>query len=105
MGESNKFFIMKDVLKSIFNEKNMPDLNIHRLKSKWVNIVGDNLSLHTYPSRIQGSILFINCDHQGWINTLQFYKEEIQEKIKILFNDEIIINDIKFVYNIKKRQQ
>ena len=103
MGESNNFFLMKDVLKSIFNEKNMPDLKIHRLKSKWIDIVGDNLSLHTYPARIQGLTLFINCDHQGWINTLQFYKEEIQKNIKIHFKDEIIINDIKFVYNIKKK--
>ena len=102
MEESNNFFEIKDILKNIFHEKNMPDLRIHRLKSNWISIVGDNLSHHTSPARIQGTNLFIICDHQGWISTLQFYKEEIKKNIKNHFDNEIRIEDIKFIYNFKK---
>ena len=104
MEKSNRMTGISEVLNSLFkNQKNMPSLKTVRLSSKWIEIVGQQLSLHTHPDRINQSILYVNCDHQGWISTLQFYKKEILNNIKQYFKGDIEVNDIKFFYGGKKR--
>ena len=80
------------------NEKYLPDIKIFRLKKNWIEIIGEQLSTHTKPVKIYSSTLVIHCDHQGWINTLQFYKQDILNNISNIFKNEINVNDIKFVY-------
>jgi len=101
MGKSNNFFEIKKIIENIFNEnKTFPDINILFLKKNWKDIIGDQLYLHTEPVKIINNLLIINCDHQGWINTLQFYKEEIIKNINNINNisNNNMIKDIKFIF-------
>lgn len=98
MGKSNNFIDIKKILENIFKEsKILPDINVLLLKKNWENIIGDQLYEHTEPIRINKNQLIIKCDHQGWINSLQFYKSEIINNINSLSNNNII-KDIKFIF-------
>ena len=99
MEQSRKITKIKNIIDSIFNDINhSSDLNLVKLKNKWEYIVGQELFKYTKPQKIQGNKLYILCNHQGWINTLQFHKKRILENILKNFENEINIEDIIFHY-------
>ena len=99
MAKSNNFTGIKNILDNILkNEKYMPNLKIVKLKRDWNNIVGKQLSKYTQPKKIYQSVLVVDCNHSGWINTLQFYKDDILNKIREYYPDDMGIKDIKFFY-------
>jgi hypothetical protein len=100
MEQSYNIIEIKDVLEKILKKTNFYfDFKIFRLKGKWINIVGKKLSEHTRPYKIYKDLLLIACDHQGFINSLQLYKDEIIRKIKkFTKEDKILINDVKFIF-------
>lgn len=98
MAKSDNFKEIKKIIENIFRENKMfPDMNILLLKKNWKEIIGDQLYNHTEPLRIHNNLLIVNCDHQGWINSLQFYKEEIIKNINNI-SDINLIKDIKFIF-------
>lgn len=68
-------------------------LLLGRLKVKWREIVGQDLYSHTMPMRLQRGRLFLLCSDSQWLQTLNFLKETIKEKVRKLFPD-IDIKDI-----------
>lgn len=99
MEKSNKKSEIKNIIDDIFKKSYIfSDFKITRLKKKWKEIIGEQLYNHTNPVKLEKNTLFINCDHQGWINTLQFYKKEILDNIKKIFNNEFNIIELKFNY-------
>ncbi len=99
MESSNKKSEIKNIIDDVFKKTNiLTDFRISRLKKKWKEIIGEQLYDHTYPVKLEKNTLYINCDHQGWINTMQFYKKEILENIKKTFNNEFNIIELKFNY-------
>jgi predicted nucleic acid-binding Zn ribbon protein len=99
MGRYDEPADIKQILDRLFGaSKNKPDFDIVKLRKKWKEIVGNELVAHTKPIKISGNILYIKVDHQGWVNTLQFYKNDMIGNIKKEFQDKIIINDLKFTF-------
>jgi predicted nucleic acid-binding Zn ribbon protein len=99
MDKSKKTAHIKDILNSILKEnKYLSEVKILKVKKKWNDIVGEELIKHTSPLYFKKDILFVNCDYQGWINTLQFYKSDILNNIINIFSDEIKIIDIRFIF-------
>jgi predicted nucleic acid-binding Zn ribbon protein len=100
MDKSRKAVHIKEILNNILKENRFaPELKISKLKKKWLEIVGGELEKHITPVDIKKDVLFVNCDHQGWINTLQFFKSDILDNISKFFENEIVIKDIKFIFN------
>lgn len=95
MGRSNKISEIKEILKEIFDNSFL-DFNLIVIKKNWRKIVGNNLINHLKPEKIINEILFVKCDHSGWINILQFYKKEIMSRINSFF-EKPVIKDIKFM--------
>lgn len=91
-------------MKIFKNSSYISDFKIAKIQNNWENIVGEQLSGHTKPSKLVNNILYVNCDHQGWINTMQFFKKEIFIKIKDIFNGDININDIRFIFKINNKK-
>jgi predicted nucleic acid-binding Zn ribbon protein len=103
MDKSNRESNIKDIIDDIFKKsRGLSDFRIIKLKRDWKKIIGDQMYKHTFPVRIEKTTLIINCDHQGWINTLQFYKKELLENIKKSFNDELKITEVKFYFGKRK---
>lgn len=104
MPISNRATEIKDIIDDIFKQSRiLSDFRIIRLKKFWKEIIGKQLYKHTTPVKIDRTTLVINCDHQGWINTLQFYKKEILGNIKKYFNDNFKIDEVRFYYGKRKK--
>lgn len=74
------------------------DLSVSRIYNKWNLIIGDRLCQFTRPSSIYKNVLFVDCNHQGWVQTLQFHKKNILANIYLYFDDLKKIKDIRFRY-------
>jgi hypothetical protein len=71
--------IFKEVVKSIGIES-AAALNV--LRRKWPEIVGQPISVHTFPETVRNKILTIIVDTPQWIHHLSFFKKDIAEKLK-----------------------
>jgi hypothetical protein len=98
MANMNNIQHIKEIIKYSINNKEFKDnFRILLLKKKWIDIIGEKLSIHTCPEKIMNNKLYIKCDHQGWIQTLQFFKKNILENIAELYKKEFLIKDIIFL--------
>ncbi|MDR3560959.1 MAG: DUF721 domain-containing protein [Negativicutes bacterium] len=70
----------------------------------WREIVGDKISAHTNPIRIQRSILIVGTSNSVWAHHLMTLKEEFITKIND-FSGEKVISDIKFQAGYLKNDQ
>ena len=97
---------IKDVLKNAVNENFYKyGFKVLLLKDNWKIIVGDKLSFYTSPEMIKHKTLIVHCIHQGWINTLQFHKNQILDAIKDKFDNYFMIDDIIFKFGkIEKKE-
>jgi len=104
MAKSNSFMDIQTAIDRFMRRKNLFfDFKIQRLKSRWNEIVGTQLNSHTRPDKIYKETLIVICDHQGWVNTLQFHKNDIINKINKLFGNEFIqVKDVKFIFKNKR---
>jgi hypothetical protein len=92
-----KLYEIQDILKSAFHTPEYKQgLIIFLLQKKWNIIIGEKLFIHTDPEKIYGHKLYVKCSHQGWINTLQFYKKDILKNIKENLEEDFNITDIIF---------
>lgn len=55
---------------------------LNNLRRRWVEIVGQPISVHTYPDIVKGSYLTIVVDTPQWMHHLGFYKDDIALKLK-----------------------
>ncbi len=62
---------------------------LNAVRSKWADIVGPPIAVHTFPDTIRGKVLTIIVDTPQWMHHLGFFKEDILEKLKSYKIDEI----------------
>lgn len=74
---------------------------IENLKSVWIEIVGEKLSNLTCPEYIYKNTLCIYCKHAALIQSMNFYKKEMIQKIRTKIPD-LKIDDIYF--SVKKKE-
>ena len=60
-------------------------LELGRLMNRWQDIVGPALFPHTYPARLMHGNLQVVCADSQWLQTFQFYRELVREKVAQLF--------------------
>ncbi|MEJ2634993.1 MAG: DUF721 domain-containing protein [Calditrichia bacterium] len=61
----------------------------------WDIVVGKEISQKTEPYKVAKGILFVRVNDTVWRNELQFFKNEICEKLNNKIGKKLI-NDIKF---------
>ena len=66
--------IFKAVIKNIGIESGAA-LNV--LRRKWPQIVGQPVSVHTYPDTVRNKILTVIVDTPQWMHHLSFFKKDI----------------------------
>ncbi len=78
-------------------------VEVHRLKSAWVSIVGEAVAAHTTPEKISGKRLTVLVDSSPWLVQLGFYKRDILRKINNLLGGGLV-GDLFFrVGKVKKK--
>jgi len=65
------------------------------IKNNWKTIVGEKLERFLTPDKIINKKLYISCNHTGFIQSLNFQKENIIKNISEIIEKELI-NDIKY---------
>jgi hypothetical protein len=69
----------EDIISELGIEK---AVTIENLRTRWEEIIGATISLHTYPSFYKNGQLIINVDSPEWLNELKYHKQSIQNKLK-----------------------
>jgi predicted nucleic acid-binding Zn ribbon protein len=91
-----------DIITSIIREYKIEKLfTIELLHTIWVEIVGDIMSTHSIPERIQKNILYIAVDHSIYANEIILMKDHVVKKIQ----ERAPLYDIRDIrINVKKLQ-
>ena len=72
-----------DIVSDILKEFSIgTDFYVESIRSAWSDIIGDILSTHSVPERIQRGILFIAVDHPVFANEIMLMKDSIIKKIE-----------------------
>jgi hypothetical protein len=72
------------------NKKGKPwkrNLKRYGLWTKWNELVGPTIAQHAQPHSWQRNVLVVSVRHSTWMNELQYFREEIMEKIRESFPD------------------
>lgn len=76
----------KDVstlLSAFFDKKRFEEGGRYaELHSAWRSIVGDRYAAHSWPDDVSKGILYVEVEHPGWIQLLQFRQAGILESVK-----------------------
>ncbi len=84
--------ILETVLSSYRQES---DAELMRIWEIWDQAVGDRIAQHAQPEAFKGKLLWVNVNHSGLIQELQFSKQSMIIEINNAFGKKII-HDIKF---------
>ncbi|HNZ25607.1 MAG TPA: DUF721 domain-containing protein [Spirochaetota bacterium] len=103
MEKYKKVTLIKDVIPYCFYKgeyKN--EFYLDLIKKNWKVIVGERLENFITPDKIINKKLYISCAHTGFIQSLNFQKENIIKNISKNIEKEIIL-DIKYFIGKSKR--
>lgn len=70
------------ILASFFRDAGMAEkFTLARLQAEWTERFDAPLSLHTFPSSLNKSLLVVNVDSPLWMQQLKFFKQAMLKKI------------------------
>lgn len=69
----------KDIIAELGIEK---AVTVENLRTRWEEILGETISIHTYPSFYKNGQLIINVDSPEWLNELKYHRQSILTKLK-----------------------
>ncbi len=64
-------------------------ITLNAIENQWLEIVGQTIAEHTFPDIIKGSTIFVTVDTPQWMHHLNFYKQDICDKLKPFSVSEI----------------
>ncbi len=74
---------LQNTLKKLVKEAGIEGgVALNKIRIRWVEIVAQPISVHTYPDIVKGSYLTIIVDTPQWMHHLSFYKDDIALKLK-----------------------
>jgi len=72
-----------DLLGAFFDENQLKKARGYsKFFSAWREIAGERLAAHTRIAELEGSVVFIEADHPGWIQMVQLRREYIIQGIR-----------------------
>jgi predicted nucleic acid-binding Zn ribbon protein len=75
------FVPLKSTLGRILRNHNIKDLEEVKIFSAWSEIAGERMAVHTRPTNISNSILYVEVDDPLWLSQLKYMKQEIIDKL------------------------
>jgi hypothetical protein len=69
---------LHDLAGGLFREHRRQDhLALAELQQRWASLVGPGLAGRTWPTRLQGGLLWVAAPDSSWAYQLQFLKQEL----------------------------
>ncbi len=96
--KETKFSHISNVLNnlSIFNKKNKLKTEIIQISKVWSSCIESPISENSCPHFFKKGTLTIKVTDSNWMNSLQYLKTEMIEKINTYLGKDLI-NNIKFI--------
>lgn len=60
------------------------------IMSNWSKLVGEGIAAHTEPIKIEGHVVFVQCDNSNWATQLRYAQRTILQKIAEKIGPNII---------------
>lgn len=94
------------ILDSILSGKNLKKkIDDYKSLEVWDDVVGDMISLNAQPLTIKKGLLKVVVSNHGWLQQLQFLKEDIRKKLNHELQKETI-NEIYFIVGeVRKKDE
>jgi predicted nucleic acid-binding Zn ribbon protein len=86
-----------NTLLRVFHEK--ANGNLALIWRYWDEAVGENIAQNARPVVFKGNLLYVNVTSSPWIHQLQFFKQDIIDKLNMALGHNVV-NDIKFKIGI-----
>jgi len=96
---------IKDITSQVLEELDNGEKGFSRtlrLKQRWKEVVGENLSEHLYPIGFKGNVLEVGAYVSTWLNEAQFFEGMLRENAKRVTGIEV--REVRFTL-IKRREQ
>ena len=77
-----------DFLKEFFDNLGIPSEKRETIFSCWAEIAGKDIAEHSKVIDIKKEIVFVETDHPGWLQIINFKKEHILNKINEKFPEK-----------------
>lgn len=78
------FSIVRGVVEKVLKKYRLNgDLDAYRVFQLWGELVGDRISAHARPVRIDGYALLVEVDDPLWLTQLKYMKQDILGKIDV----------------------
>ena len=91
---------LSSLLQKITEDFEQPmDPRIALLKTRWAELAGKQIALHSEPQNIDRFILYVSVNHAGWMPELQKVKRPLLTRIQKAFTGKQPIRDIRFTLN------
>jgi len=82
---------VKNIIEEILKNNNLSEnFDLQRIKSRWKDIIGNQLYNNTIPSNIYNKTITVFTNHPAWISTLKQFETELLEKINSIFKEKKI---------------
>lgn len=78
---------ISDILNNCKGKPWKRNLKRYALWPRWTELVGPAIAQHAQPYSWQRNVLVVNVVHSTWMNELQYFREEIMQKIRDNFPD------------------
>lgn len=78
---SKEAFSMREILDGLLKRREFqPGVRAGRLRTSWVDIVGEQLARHTAPKSLENGVLTVVAATGAWATQLRFLSEEIRSR-------------------------
>jgi hypothetical protein len=90
------FTHIKDIINNIMVTSALPiDFDDIKIWNVWDNVVGETISRHARPSKIQKGVLTVKVSDSVWLQDLKFQAEAIRQSLNLELKNEAVTK-IKF---------
>ncbi len=97
MKQEKSLTTASTILDSILSGRNLKKrMEEYKSLEVWDDVVGDTISLNAQPLTIKKGLLKVVVSNHGWLQQLQFLKEDIRKKLNCELKKETI-NEIYFI--------
>ncbi|HDL07738.1 MAG TPA: DUF721 domain-containing protein, partial [Desulfobacteraceae bacterium] len=94
--KNNELLHVGGIIEKILNRFNHePDKELKKVWSVWNDVMEKSIAENARPAAFKGDILLLNVNSSAWMHQLQFFKENIIEKLNNSFGKKLV-KDIKF---------
>ncbi|TKB23997.1 DUF721 domain-containing protein [Desulfopila sp. IMCC35006] len=85
------------VLPSLLQDKGWEmQLDLHSIFPRWQELVGEEVSMHAQPLKIERDVLWLEVENSSWLQQLQYQKLELLDTLNSCFRLSHL-KDIKMV--------